>query len=142
MSFPNSNTNILIVDDDPFIRTLATEVLQRLGYELIETSSNGREALSKIDRSLTPYDIIICDLNMPKMNGIEFLEELRKDAQLADTSVFVMTTSDHQSDVQAAHRHHVAGYIIKPINRDQMLGALETLNLYWSLCEYPANGRH
>ena len=67
----------------------------------------GRAGRGPLDR---PY-VVLLDLNMPKMNGIEFLEELRGDGRLADTPVFVLTTSEHPQDVEAAHRHNVSGYI-------------------------------
>lgn len=81
--------------------------------------------------------IILLDLNMPRMNGIEFLEELRADPKLAHTAVYVMTTSDRPKDVQDAYDKNISEYILKPIDRQQMLEALNTLNLFWNLCEYP-----
>ena len=75
---------------------------------------------------------------MPRMNGIEFLRKLRGDSVLADTSVVVLTTSDRKQDVEAAYKNQVAGYIVKPITREDMVAALDALNAYWKLCVLPA----
>ncbi len=76
---------------------------------------------------------------MPRMNGIEFLKELRADSALADSAVVVLTTSDRIEDVEAAYENQVAGYIVKPISRDDMLTALSKLDAYWNLCALPAS---
>jgi CheY-like chemotaxis protein len=81
--------------------------------------------------------IILLDLNMPRMGGIEFLTELRKDEGLKDISVFVMTTSSEETDIVDAYRLNVAGYIVKPLSIETFINAVSTLNNYWTLCEYP-----
>jgi len=81
--------------------------------------------------------IILLDINMPKMNGIEFLSELRADDKLKAISVFVMTTSNEEKDKIDAYNHNVAGYILKPVNFETFLNAISILNTYWKLCERP-----
>lgn len=68
-----SNLSILLVDDEPFILKLVIKVLSELGYQRVETANNGNVALKKLSANNTPYDIIICDLNMPEMDGLEFM---------------------------------------------------------------------
>jgi CheY-like chemotaxis protein len=81
--------------------------------------------------------IILLDLNMPKMGGIEFLREVRKDEKLKNISVFVMTTSNEDKDKVDAYNLNVAGYILKPLSMERFIEAVSTLNNYWKLCEFP-----
>jgi EAL domain-containing protein (putative c-di-GMP-specific phosphodiesterase class I) len=69
----NKITNILVIDDDDFILSLTIGVLQKLGYKNVDTATNGIDALEKLDRASPPYSVTICDLNMPEMDGIEFM---------------------------------------------------------------------
>ncbi len=79
--------------------------------------------------------IIILDINMPKMNGIEFLKVLREDENLKNISVFVMTTSNEDSDKINAYNLNVAGYILKPLSFEKFITSVATLKNFWSLCE-------
>ncbi len=81
--------------------------------------------------------VILLDINMPKMGGIEFLTALRKDPELRSLSVFVMTTSNEESDKIAAYDLNVAGYILKPLSFEGFTQAISILNHYWHLCEVP-----
>jgi hypothetical protein len=74
---------------------------------------------------------------MPKMNGLEFLRELRSDKELHNISVFVMTTSNSDKDKIEAYEYNVAGYIVKPISFDKFVAAVSILNNFWQLCEQP-----
>jgi CheY-like chemotaxis protein len=80
---------------------------------------------------------VLLDLNMPKMNGIEFLRELRNDPDLRLTPVVVLTTSDDERDRVDAYNLNVAGYILKPVTLMNFVEAMATLNKYWSLVEMP-----
>jgi DNA-binding NarL/FixJ family response regulator len=80
--------------------------------------------------------IILLDINMPKMNGIEFLRELRKDPELKCLSVFVMSTSNEDSDKIDAYNLNVAGYIIKPLSFEKFSQAIKSLSEYWSIIEF------
>jgi CheY-like chemotaxis protein len=75
------------------------------------------------------------DINMPKMNGIEFLKALREDEKLKNISVFVMTTSNEDSDKINAYGLNVAGYILKPLSFEKFISSVSTLKNYWDLCE-------
>ncbi len=74
---------------------------------------------------------------MPKMGGIEFLQELRADPQLRPTPVVVMTTSNQDKDRVEAYNLNVAGYLLKPVTFNNFLELMATLNKYWTLCEMP-----
>ena len=81
--------------------------------------------------------IVLLDINMPRMNGLEFLREVREDPGLSPMSVFVLTTSKEDSDRFEAYKLNVAGYIIKPVSFSQFLEKVRVLNSYWKLCEMP-----
>lgn len=93
--------------------------------------TNGRERLPR------PY-LILLDLNMPRMGGVEFLQELRKDPDLKKSIVFVMTTSSADEDKVKAYDLGVAGYILKTNAANAFLEATTLLNTYWQVVEFPA----
>lgn len=106
--------------------TVAENGLQAL--EILR--ENGRQAFSK------PY-IILLDLNMPGMNGFEFLDELRSDENLRDSIVFVLTTSKAESDRARTYRKNVAGYIVKSEVGPSFKKAVELLDCYWTTVTLP-----
>ncbi|MEL6779664.1 MAG: response regulator, partial [Cyanobacteria bacterium J06597_16] len=81
--------------------------------------------------------LVLLDLNMPKMGGIEFLRELRGDESLQATPVIVLTTSDQERDRIEAYNFNVAGYILKPVTFSNFAEVMAALNRYWTLCEIP-----
>lgn len=113
---------ILLVEDDELDVISVRRALKKieLDHELI-TAYNGIEALNKLREHRGGHnedlpDVVLLDINMPKMNGIEFLSELRKDPDLKHLKVFVMTTSGDQHDRTATENLGVSGYLIKPLN--------------------------
>jgi CheY-like chemotaxis protein len=109
---------ILLIEDDELDIISVERSLKKLAsnYEL-HTAYNGIEALQKLKGSppLQP-DVILLDINMPKMNGLEFLHALRADEKLKNLRVFIMTTSSESSDRNAAEDLGIAGFIIKPLS--------------------------
>jgi CheY-like chemotaxis protein len=88
--------------------------------------------------SPTPLpNVILLDINMPRMNGLEFLKELREDEKLRSISVFVMTTSNDDADRAEAYRLNVAGYILKPVDINQFETTFQILANFWKICEWP-----
>ncbi len=134
--------NILLVDDDEVDCMNVQRAFRKSNIaNPLTIAHNGVEALdmlrgtngcAKIEP--TPR-IILLDINMPKMNGLEFLRELRADKDLHSISVFVMTTSNDEKDRFEAYNNNVAGYIIKPISFENFVTAVSTLNSFWQLCE-------
>jgi CheY-like chemotaxis protein len=104
------------------------------GIEALEMlrGTNGRPYLPR------PF-LILLDLNMPRMDGIEFLKELRKDEELKKSIVFIMTTSGADGDKVEAYNLGVAGYILKSNPATAFLEATALLDTYWRVVEFPAN---
>ena len=115
--------SVLLIEDDVFDTMTAQKSFERFNvpHEL-HTAFNGEEALDMLlGRNGTPAisplpEVILLDLNMPRMNGIEFLEVLREPPQLAHIPVFVTTTSNMDLDRAEAERLGVSGYILKPLD--------------------------
>jgi len=134
--------NILHVEDDAVDAMVMERALKKcdLNHKLF-LAHNGIEALDMLRGTggkevINPLPkIIMLDLNMPKMNGIEFLRELRKDERLKHISVFVLTTSNDDRDRTDAHNLNVAGYIVKPLTLEDYTNIVATLNEYWGITD-------
>ncbi len=135
--------NILLVEDDEVdVMNIKRAFKKNNITNPLFRAVNGLEALAMLRgegvEPIVPLPkIILLDLNMPKMGGIEFLKVLRADDRLAGISVFVMTTSNEDRDKVEAYKLNVAGYILKPLSMDQFISAVATLNNYWQLIEFP-----
>lgn len=136
--------NILLVDDDELdVMNVQRAFKKNNIANPLYVAGNGVEALAMLrgqaDGSSLPKDrrIILLDLNMPRMNGIEFLRELRADPALRPIPVIVLTTSDEERDKVEAYNLNVAGYILKPVTLINFVETMATLNKYWMLSELP-----
>jgi len=131
--------NILLVEDDEVdIMNVQRAFKKNSIHNPLFIARNGLEALEMLRSGTVPFpQIIILDINMPKMNGIEFLKELRADKDLKSASVYVMTTSNEDSDIINAYNLNVAGYILKPLSFEKFVTSVATMNSYWKLCERP-----
>ena len=132
--------NILLVEDDQ-VDVMNVERAFEKSHILnpLHLAGNGEEALEMLrggDVPLSPL-LVLLDLNMPKMNGIEFLREVRSDEELRRLPVVVLTTSDDERDRIEAYDLNVAGYILKPVTFRSFVDAMGTLNKYWTLVEMP-----
>ncbi|MCE7073218.1 MULTISPECIES: response regulator [Dyadobacter] len=133
-------TILLVEDDEVDVMNVKRAFKKNNISNPLIVASNGIEALEVLrsGSSDSPKPrIVLLDLNMPRMGGIEFLKEIRQDPELSSLSVFVMTTSNEDSDKIEAFNLNVAGYILKPLSMDRFISAVSTLNSYWTLCEYP-----
>jgi CheY-like chemotaxis protein len=136
--------NILLVEDDSVdVMNVQRAFVKNNINNPLHIAFNGVEALNMLRGSngkpkLNPMPrIILLDINMPKMNGLEFLRALRNDDDLKSVSVFVMTTSNDDQDKIEAYNLNVAGYILKPLSFEKFVNAVAVLNSYWKLCEQP-----
>jgi CheY-like chemotaxis protein len=137
--------NVLLVEDDE-VDVMNVQRAFRKGHisNPLHIAGNGLEALEMLrgtsEKSpAVPSErrLILLDLNMPKMNGIEFLEALRDDPSLKQIPVVVLTTSNEDRDRMQAYNFNVAGYLLKPITFSNFVDVMATLNKYWALCEMP-----
>lgn len=138
----DKHLHILLVEDDEVdIKNVQRAFKKNHISNPLHVARNGIEALEMLrgdhgKEKLNPLPkVILLDLNMPRMGGLEFLQEIREDPELKSLSVFVMTTSDEESDKFAAYNLNVAGYILKPLSFERFVQAVSILNHYWTLCE-------
>ena len=111
-------TILLIEDDELDIISVERSLKKIESAFILHTAYNGIEAFKMLRDKAMPLvpDVILLDINMPRMNGIEFLQILRTDEILKDIKVFIMTTSSEASDRSAAEELGISGYILKPLN--------------------------
>jgi CheY-like chemotaxis protein len=132
---------IMLVEDDSVDAMTVKRAFSELKVcnELIR-AINGETALNflKENPDRKPC-VILLDLNMPKMNGIEFLKVVKADEELRSIPVVVLTTSKDDRDKMESFKACVAGYIVKPVDYRKFVEAMRVLNLYWTLSEVPGN---
>lgn len=136
----NEQLNILLVEDDEVdVMTVKRAFRQNHISNPLFVASDGIEALEMLRGDELPKGrrIVLLDLNMPRMNGIEFLQEIRKDPELVSTPVIVLTTSNDDQDKVNAYNLNVAGYLVKPVTFANFCELMVALNKYWSLVELP-----
>lgn len=138
-----NSLHILLIEDDALdIKNMHRAFKENDLPHILHVAGNGRDALAMLrrqgDAALTPApNMIILDIRMPHMDGIEFLRELRLDPVLKAIGVYVITNSDEEQHKLEAYNLNVAGYIVKPINYRQFVAAIKALKDYWQLIELP-----
>ncbi len=135
----NSKKPILLVEDDKVDAMTVKRSLREIHVTNdVFVASNGEEALHILRQPDTECPcIILLDLNMPKMNGLELLQVIKKDPMLKKIPVVVLTTSKNDQDKLESFDLGVAGYMIKPVDYQQFVEVVRTINLYWTLSEMP-----
>lgn len=140
----SSLTNILLLEDEP-----ADAYLTKLAFKENNISANfhhvvdGREGIDFLEKkgvyaNAPRPDIIFLDLNMPRMNGSEFLTVIKANQKLNDIPVIVLTTSEVESDIVRSYQLGAASYIVKPVDVQQFLSAVNQIGGYWlSLVRLP-----
>jgi chemotaxis family two-component system response regulator Rcp1 len=128
---------VLLVEDSPEAAQLTLEALRdALVPNRISVATDGEQALGFLHRK-PPYsdtprpDLILLDLNLPKVDGRTVLATIKADENLMDIPVIVLTCSDNPADVEGAYQHQVAGYITKPSDLDEYFTAVRALKQLW-----------
>ncbi len=143
MTDPSKLLHILLVDDDEVdVMNVQRAFKKNNILNPLYIATNGLEALALLRGEAgqtipSARRLILLDLNMPKMNGLEFLRAVREDPALRPLTVIVLTTSDDDRDKVEAYNLNVAGYILKPVTFGAFVEAMATLNKYWALNELP-----
>jgi len=117
---------ILLIDDFQELRSGMARALTAMGFTSVTTLSDGAEALAWLGDG-NQCDLIICDLNMPKMSGIELLHRIRKDPDLRSTAFLMITAASTRENVIAAAKAGVTDFIVKPFTIDQLLDKISAL---------------
>jgi CheY-like chemotaxis protein len=134
----NSKPVLLVEDDSVDAMTVKRAFKDLKVMNPLTHRTNGEEALEYLrDKGNERPCVILLDLNMPKMNGIEFLKVVKADDVLKKIPVVVLTTSKEEYDIMESFRLSVGGYIVKPVNYTKFVEAIRTIDLYWTLSELP-----
>ncbi len=133
------NKPILLVEDDQVdIMTVMRSLKEIRVTNPVVNKENGEEALNYLrDPASEKPCIILLDLNMPIMNGIEFLQVVKRDSELKRIPVVVLTTSEEQQDKMRSFDLGVAGYMAKPVDYRQFVEVMRSIDAYWTISEMP-----
>ncbi|AUP77652.1 response regulator [Flavivirga eckloniae] len=130
------NLNILLIEDDMIEVMKLNRVVSSLELKHnITEANNGEDALKVLEQKDRLPDIILLDLNMPKINGIEFLSILKNDSRMKYIPTIVLTTSSNQQDLLECYKIGIAGYVLKPLKYEDYIAKIEKLLEYWSVNE-------
>ncbi len=132
----------MLVEDDDVDALTTKRVLKEIKVtnEIIHTF-DGEEALAYLKDGKPKPCVILLDLNMPRMNGFEFLRIIKADENLKKIPVIILTTSDADQNVLDSYNLGVAGYITTPVDYRQFVDAMRTVDMYWTLSKLPENGQ-
>lgn len=135
-----SQVTLLLVEDDDVDALGVERALRKLKIiNPVQRAKNGVEGLKlmrELEAESHPF-IVLLDLNMPLMNGLEMLDEIRSDKNISQSVVFVLTTSKTDEDKVAAYKKNVAGYIVKSQVADGFLKVIEMIDHFWRVVELP-----
>ncbi|KGL63840.1 response regulator [Polaribacter sp. Hel1_85] len=130
------NLKVLLIEDNliEIMKMKRTISLLKLEHTMQE-AKNGEEALKILEDKSNFPDIILLDLNMPKMSGIEFLTIIKNSDEFKHIPIIILTTSDNQKDLFECYRIGISGYVLKPLKYDDYVKKIESVLNYWSTNE-------
>ncbi len=125
---------ILYVEDDEIeVVKFLHSIEPYFDTDAIEIKENGQLGWNFLDKNRAyPPKLIILDINMPEMNGLELLEKIKSDHDLNNIPVLMLTTSENQEDISISYQNQVAGYFIKPFDPDHYQKIIDIINTYWA----------
>jgi len=137
----NSKPILLIEDDDVDVMTVNRALRDSKVANQLVSIGDGEEAIEYLrDQSATKPSIILLDLNMPKMDGAEFLKIVKADNILKKIPVVILTTSNSDRDVTESFELGAAGYMVKSVDYEKFVETIRAINQYWTLSKLPSNG--
>ncbi len=125
MPMPPADIKILIVDDMSTMRRIIRTILNQLGYTNIEEAEHGKQALAKLKKER--YDFVITDWNMPEMDGLTLVKEIRNDPELKDIPILMVTAEAKKENVIEALKAGVNNYIVKPFTPEVLKEKMEKI---------------
>ncbi|MBT8196182.1 MAG: response regulator [Bacteroidia bacterium] len=138
------NISVLHIDDDEVDKMMMKQAMSKAGMDYtIHNASDGIEALDKLRgtnhvEALNPLpNIILLDVNMPRMSGHEFLAEIKQDEKLRRIAVILLTTSESPEDVNTAYDGSIMAYLHKPVDFDDFIQTFKTLKAFWDMNTWP-----
>ncbi len=138
----SSEVTLFLIEDDDIDAMTVERALHdcRIGNPVVR-AHDGLEALELLRAGKVPKPyVILLDLQMPRMNGHEFLATLRKEKEFSDAVVFVLTTSRSKEDIEISYENFVAGYFVKEASGTETLKIAELLKGYWRIAYLPEDG--
>jgi len=129
---------ILLVEDNPADIRLTEEAFKQFRiHNKLHIVRDGEEALEYLYNKKNP-DIILLDLNLPKMNGVEVLKEIKQNEKLKHIPVIILTTSNNDDDIYNSYKNYASAYITKPVSMKDFIKAIEKFKIFWlSLVKIP-----
>ena len=125
MPMPPQDIRILVVDDMSTMRRIIKTILNQLGYSNIEEAENGKQALGKLKKE--KFDFVITDWNMPEMDGLELVKQIRADDELKSLPVLMVTAEAKKENVMEALKAGVNNYIVKPFTPEVLKEKMEKI---------------
>ena len=137
----NSKPILLIEDDDVDVMTVNRALRDLKVTNQLVPIGDGEEAIEYLrDESATKPCIVLLDLNMPKMDGAEFLKIVKADKALKKIPVVILTTSNSDRDVIESFELGAAGYMVKSVDYEKFVETIRAIDQYWTLSKLPSNG--
>jgi two-component system chemotaxis response regulator CheY len=118
---------VIVIDDSATVRQQVAIALSQAGFEVIE-ASDGDEGVEVIERT-TDAAMVICDVNMPRMNGLDLLEAVKKDGKNANLPVLMLTTEGQPQLIERAKKSGAKGWVVKPFKPELLVAAVKKLTL-------------
>jgi CheY-like chemotaxis protein len=133
---------VLLIEDDVIDAMTVRRAFKDLNLSNpLAHVTNGEEGLGYLKDPSNPTPcVVLLDLNMPRMNGVEFIEIVKADPALRLIPIIVFTTSNDRCDITESYRHSVAGYIVKPVDYHSFVEAIAAVGLYWTINELASDG--
>tara|TARA_B100000780_G_C20978587_1_gene390942 strand:+ start:413 stop:823 length:411 start_codon:yes stop_codon:yes gene_type:complete len=128
--------DVLLIEDNLIEVMKMERAISSLGLNhIINVANNGEEALEILEDNQQWPDLILLDLNMPRISGIEFLMILKNNEDLKHIPTVILTTSDNQKDIEECYRIGVSGYIVKPLKYYDYVDKIQNVLSYWGINE-------